>query len=174
MTYTASSFEQLTLSWRRSLSYRNHSIDLLCLLHWLTPNQWTGFYMITASVMKELTHKSYYLPSFLLNFSKTFSHSTSHFLIFQNDLNDLTSRVDGHLSFWTYFSPVLHFMKKPVICFAVQNKLLVSTLNVALSWYELISSIATTDLLKTDMEWTLLKKKLMKKQIIDKLWPLNT
>ena len=65
-------------------------------------------------------------------------------------------------------------MKKPVICFAVQNKLLVSTLNVALSWYELISSIATTDLLKTDMEWTLLKKKLMKKQIIDKLWPLNT
>ena len=65
-------------------------------------------------------------------------------------------------------------MKKPVICFAVQNKLLVSTLNVALSWYELISSIATTDVLKTDMEWTLLKKKLMKKQIIDKLWPLNT
>ena len=65
-------------------------------------------------------------------------------------------------------------MKKPVICFAVQNKLLVSTLNVALSWYELISSIATTDLLKTDMERTQLKKKLMKKQIIGKLWPLNT
>ena len=30
----------LTLSWRRPLSYRNQS------------NQWTGFYMITASVMK--------------------------------------------------------------------------------------------------------------------------
>ena len=32
----------LSLSWRRPLSYRNHA------------NQWTGFYMITASVMKEL------------------------------------------------------------------------------------------------------------------------
>ena len=31
----------LTLSWRRPLSYRNQSI-------------WTGFYMITAAVMKEL------------------------------------------------------------------------------------------------------------------------
>ena len=35
--------EKLTLSWRRPLSYRNQSID-----------QWTGFYMITASVMKGL------------------------------------------------------------------------------------------------------------------------
>ena len=34
----------LTLSWRRSLSYRNQSIDM----------QWTGFYMIGTSVMKEL------------------------------------------------------------------------------------------------------------------------
>ena len=34
----------LTLSWRRSLSYRNQS----------SANQWTGFYMITASLMKEL------------------------------------------------------------------------------------------------------------------------
>ena len=33
----------LTLSWRRSLSYRNQSIDLI------------GFYMVTASVMKGLT-----------------------------------------------------------------------------------------------------------------------
>ena len=33
----------LTLSWRQPLSYRNQS------------NQWTGFYMITASVMKELS-----------------------------------------------------------------------------------------------------------------------
>ena len=32
----------LTLSWRRPLSYRNQSTE------------WTGFYMITASVMKEL------------------------------------------------------------------------------------------------------------------------
>ena len=37
----------LTLSWRRPLSYRNQSI--VC-----SANQWTGFYMITASVMKGL------------------------------------------------------------------------------------------------------------------------
>ena len=36
-------FFRLTLSWQRPLSYRNQSIDLL-----------TGFYMITASLMKEL------------------------------------------------------------------------------------------------------------------------
>ena len=36
----------LTLSWRMPLSYRNH---LIC-----GANQWTGFYMITASVMKGL------------------------------------------------------------------------------------------------------------------------
>ena len=35
----------LTLSWRRPLSYRNQSNSA---------NQWTGFYMITASVMKGL------------------------------------------------------------------------------------------------------------------------
>ena len=40
----------LTLSWRRPLSYRNQSA-----------NQWTGFYMITGSVMKELT-LHYLLP----------------------------------------------------------------------------------------------------------------
>ena len=39
----------LTLSWRRPLSYRNQSIDLLC-----SANQWTGFYMITVFVMKQL------------------------------------------------------------------------------------------------------------------------
>ena len=37
----------LTLSWRKSLSYKNQSIDLLC-------NQWTGFYMIGTSIIKEL------------------------------------------------------------------------------------------------------------------------
>ena len=35
----------LTLSWRRPLSYRNQS----------QINQWTGFYMITAAAMKELS-----------------------------------------------------------------------------------------------------------------------
>ena len=42
----------LTLSWRRPLSYRNQSIDLFC-----KSNHWTGFYMITAPVMKELNDK---------------------------------------------------------------------------------------------------------------------
>ena len=38
--------ELLTLSWRRPLSHRNQCNDL--------QSRWTGFYMITASVMKEL------------------------------------------------------------------------------------------------------------------------
>ena len=38
----------LTLSWRRLLSYRNH--PLICSAY-----QWIGFYMITASAMKELS-----------------------------------------------------------------------------------------------------------------------
>ena len=48
MKYQLYTAFQWTLSWRRPLSYRNQSIDLLV-------NQWTGFYMITASVMKGLT-----------------------------------------------------------------------------------------------------------------------
>ena len=43
----------LTLSWRRPLSYRNQSIDL-------RSNQWTGFYMITAAVMKQLNWDCFY------------------------------------------------------------------------------------------------------------------
>ena len=39
----------LTLPWRRPLSYRNQSTDLQS-----RANQWTGFYMITASVVEEL------------------------------------------------------------------------------------------------------------------------
>ena len=35
---------RITLSWRRPLSYRNQSIG----------SQWTGFYMMTASVVKEI------------------------------------------------------------------------------------------------------------------------
>ena len=51
---------ELTLSWRRPISFRNQSIDLryhietsplIC-----SANQWTGFYMISASVMKGLTY----------------------------------------------------------------------------------------------------------------------
>ena len=44
----SASWAYLTLSWRRPLSCRNQSIDI-------PTNQWTGFYMITASVMKELS-----------------------------------------------------------------------------------------------------------------------
>ena len=43
---------RVTVAWgfscRRPLSYRNQSIDLQS-----KANQWTGFYMITASVMNE-------------------------------------------------------------------------------------------------------------------------
>ena len=46
----------LTLSWRRSLSYRNQSIDLFRKI--CGENQWTCFYMITASVMKGLIQLS--------------------------------------------------------------------------------------------------------------------
>ena len=43
-------FACLTLSWGRSLSCRNQSIDFqICI-----SNQWTGFYMIGTSVMKKL------------------------------------------------------------------------------------------------------------------------
>ena len=48
----------LTLSWRGPLSYRNQSIDLQS-----KANQWTGFYMITASVIKELKVFQLYLES---------------------------------------------------------------------------------------------------------------
>ena len=43
----------LTLSWRGPLLYRNQSIDLQS-----KANQWTGFYMITVSVMKVLKKAS--------------------------------------------------------------------------------------------------------------------
>ena len=39
----------LTLSWRRFLCHHIETSPLVC-----RANQWTGFYMITASVMKEL------------------------------------------------------------------------------------------------------------------------
>ena len=42
----------LTLSWRRPISYRNQSIE--------GANQWTGFYVISASVMKGLSQFGYY------------------------------------------------------------------------------------------------------------------
>ena len=42
----------VTLSWQRPLSYKNQSIDLQS-----RANQWTGFYMITAFVMKKLPWK---------------------------------------------------------------------------------------------------------------------
>ena len=41
----------LTLSLRRPLPYHIETSPLIC-----SANQWTGFYMITASVMKELIH----------------------------------------------------------------------------------------------------------------------
>ena len=48
VSFAKSLIHYLTLSWRRPLSYRNQSIDLVCKsMDWFS-------YMITASVMKEL------------------------------------------------------------------------------------------------------------------------
>ena len=41
----------------------------------------------------------------------------------------------------TNLSPVLRFIKKPVNCFALQNKWLVSTWKVTMGWNGLISMI---------------------------------
>ena len=63
----------LALSWRRPLSYRKQSAKKC------SANQWTGFYMITVPVMKELTlwlkitvSESYnkFLDSYLFDFQK--------------------------------------------------------------------------------------------------------
>ena len=59
-------YSPLTLSWRRPLSYRNHS---------------TGFYMITASVMKGLNHQKIVgLSQFVSrsNFGKKFRSTIFH------------------------------------------------------------------------------------------------
>ena len=53
----------LTLSWRRPLSYRN-------------ANQWTGFYMITAFVMKGLKE---YLENNFCSFPRAFYSRSSQF-----------------------------------------------------------------------------------------------
>ena len=52
-----------TLSWWRSLSDRNQSIDLLS-------NQWTGFYIIRTSVIKELMQLSFWKKFICLLFLK--------------------------------------------------------------------------------------------------------
>ena len=49
-------FLGFTPSWRRSLSYRNQSTELLC-------NQWTGFYTIGTSLRKELNIRVIIWPS---------------------------------------------------------------------------------------------------------------
>ena len=58
---TKDKMKHLTLSWRGTLSYRNQS--------------WTGFYMITASVMKELRK----LPSWI-DYLKLRGSITSSFI----------------------------------------------------------------------------------------------
>ena len=57
---------QLYLSWRRPLSYRNQSIDLLC-----KSMDWFLYDMITASVMKELSLSDILIALFVLVFIKT-------------------------------------------------------------------------------------------------------
>ena len=56
----------LTLSWRRPLSYRNQS--LIC-----SASQWTGLYMITTSVMKQLKSSANFKNVFYKNILKSTS-----------------------------------------------------------------------------------------------------
>ena len=70
----------LTLSWRRPLSYRNQSIDLRSKLR-------TGFYMITASVMKELkwgkNEEKYWFQHILWNSKILFRFWIEAYIFFQ-------------------------------------------------------------------------------------------
>ena len=74
--FVHTSNKALTLSWRRSLSYGNRSIDLLC-------NQWTSFYMIGAPLWKsDALHPSYsesLLQSYRAEFAFLFFFSLSWF-----------------------------------------------------------------------------------------------
>ena len=97
-----SDYEKLiTLSWRTPLSYRNQSIDC-------SANQWTSFYMITASVMKELNKSNKYTMGvarlryiapedfFLLN-NLNPSHQRN---VFVERNNRRRHKNDLHLSTW--------------------------------------------------------------------------
>ena len=71
----------LTLSWRRPLSYRNQSIDLRSKLR-------TGFYMITASVMKELkwgkNEEKYWVQHILWSSKMLFCFLINAYVFFSN------------------------------------------------------------------------------------------
>ena len=64
----------LTLSWQRSLSYRNSL--LIC-----SANQWTGFYMIEPIVMKEFRY--YPFTSCLFVFIADFQQVLKLFIVIQ-------------------------------------------------------------------------------------------
>ena len=53
----------------------------------------------------------------------------------------------------THFNPVLRFIQKPGICFALQNKWLVSMRNATLVWNEINR---TAEVVATDELWKLL------------------
>ena len=67
----------LTLSWRRPLSYRNQSIDLRSNM----VSIWYGFYMIMASVMKELKSVFFKLSFFVRRKSVSIQWSSDHALL---------------------------------------------------------------------------------------------
>ena len=64
--------KQLTVSWRRPLPYRNQPIDL-------QNNQWTGFYMTTTPVMKELMSQCITRIPYTKYVSQTWKITTSEF-----------------------------------------------------------------------------------------------
>ena len=82
----------LTLSWRRLFSCRN-----------LSANQWTGFYMITASVMKGLNYKLSWRLSTINLWDHIFFCQWHTFIItcFMSSINSFIDKI--YLLFFTIY-----------------------------------------------------------------------
>ena len=76
----SSIFHDLTISWRRPLPYRNS--PLIC-----SANQWIGFYMITALVMKDLI-----FPEFLIIARKIYLDYLTSFLVHLHDIEERSTK----------------------------------------------------------------------------------
>ena len=118
------------LSWRKPLSYRNQYTDLQS-----RANQWTGFYMITASALKEL--------KLLLIASKTgLTGRPCHSQKLPQKNNFLTTKVQGTESMVqeTYISFL--FFRCCVSLKSILNIFLIVTLDqlgyyfMSFSWLE--------------------------------------
>ena len=93
----------LTLSWRRPLSYRNQSIDCLA-------NQWTGFYMITASVMKGLNTNLLFagvkfslMNKFALGIPTAFLSMDLNFFLFRRAFKQCFLLITRTITFFVFF-----------------------------------------------------------------------